>query len=44
VGEISITPMVQLPLLLIPAYLVPLFIVLHLTALFQARQRLNHRG
>jgi hypothetical protein len=30
--------MAQLPLLLIPAYLVPLFVMLHLTALIQARR------
>lgn len=30
--------MAQLPLVLIPAYLVPLFIMLHFTSLFQARQ------
>jgi hypothetical protein len=28
----------ELPLLLIPAYLVPVFIMLHLTALFQVRR------
>ncbi len=37
-GEISISPMAKLPLLLIPAYLVPLLFVLHITALFQARR------
>ena len=37
-GEATIFPMSQLPLVLVPAYLVPLFIVLHLTALFQARR------
>jgi hypothetical protein len=31
--------MAQMPLVLIPAYLVPLFIMLHLAALFQARQQ-----
>jgi hypothetical protein len=31
-------PMALLPLLLIPAYLVPLFILLHVTALIQARR------
>jgi len=30
--------MAQIPLVLIPAYMVPLFIMLHATALFQARQ------
>lgn len=38
VGIITTAPMAQLPLVLIPAYLVPLFIMLHLTALFQARR------
>src|ERR1700722_6448251 len=38
VGEISISPMAQMPLLLIRAYLVPLLFVLHITALFQARR------
>lgn len=37
--EISTTPMSQMPLVLIPAYLVPMFVMLHLTALFQARRR-----
>jgi len=30
--------MARLPLVLIPAYLVPLFLILHLAALFHARQ------
>jgi hypothetical protein len=30
--------MAQLPLVLIPTYLVPTFLILHLTALFQARR------
>ena len=37
-GNVTTGPMAQLPLVLIPAYLVPLFIMLHLTALFQARR------
>lgn len=37
-GKVTTAPMAQLPLVLIPAYLVPLFIMLHLAALFQARQ------
>ena len=39
-GLTSVTtgPMAQLPLVLIPAYLVPIFIMLHFTALVQARQ------
>jgi hypothetical protein len=31
--------MTQLPLVLVPTYLVPTFLILHLTALFQARYR-----
>jgi hypothetical protein len=38
-GAVTTGPMAQLPLVLIPAYLVPLFVMLHLAALFQARQR-----
>jgi hypothetical protein len=37
-GSVSTTPMAQLPLLLIPAYLVPLFVMLHVTALYQGRK------
>jgi hypothetical protein len=37
-GNVTSGPMAQLPLVLIPAYLVPLFIMLHFTALSQARQ------
>ena len=37
-GKATTAPMAQLPLVLIPTYLVPLFIMLHLAALFQARQ------
>jgi hypothetical protein len=36
-GQVTTTPMAQLPLVLIPAYLVPLFIMLHLAALFRTR-------
>ena len=36
-GEITTDVMGQLPLVLIPCYFVPFFIMLHLTALFQAR-------
>jgi len=39
-GAVTTAPMARLPLVLIPAYFVPLFIMLHLTALFQARQTL----
>jgi hypothetical protein len=31
-GEITVTPMAQMPLVLVPAFLVPLFLMLHLTA------------
>jgi hypothetical protein len=34
--------MAHLPLVLIPAYFVPGFVILHLTALFQARRFLGH--
>jgi hypothetical protein len=37
-GEITTRPMSELPLVLIPGYFVPLFVMLHLTALFQARR------
>jgi hypothetical protein len=37
-GTVTTSPMAQLPLLLIPAYFVPFFIMLHFTALSQARQ------
>lgn len=37
-GAASTSPMTQLPLILIPAFLVPTFLMLHSTALFQARQ------
>lgn len=36
-GEITTDVMGQLPLVLIPCYFVPIFVMLHLTALFQAR-------
>ena len=39
-GEVTTGPMAQLPLVLIPAYFVPLFIMFHLTALFQSRRTL----
>jgi hypothetical protein len=38
VGGVTTAPMARLPLVLIPAYFVPGFIILHLTALFQARR------
>lgn len=37
-GTVTTAPMSQLPLVLIPTYLVPTFLMLHLAALFQARQ------
>jgi hypothetical protein len=37
-GNVTAGAMAQLPLVLIPAYLVPIFIMLHFTALSQARQ------
>jgi hypothetical protein len=36
--------MAKLPLVLIPAYMVPLFIMLHITALAQARQLVRSGG
>jgi hypothetical protein len=37
-GEISTAPMATLPLILIPGFLVPVFLMLHVTALLQARR------
>ena len=37
-GDVTTGPMAQLPLVFIPAYLVPLFMMLHFTALLQARR------
>ena len=37
-GAVSTAPMTQLPLVVVPTYLVPMFLMLHLTALFQARR------
>jgi len=37
-GNVTTSAMAQLPLVLIPAFMVPFFTMLHLTALFQARQ------
>ena len=37
-GNVTTGPMAQLPLVLIPAYFVPFFIMLHVTALSQARR------
>ena len=36
-GAVTTLPMSKLPLVLIPAYFVPIFVMLHLTALFQSR-------
>lgn len=40
-GNVTTGAMAKLPLLLIPAYLVPIFIMLHFTALAQARRGSN---
>ncbi len=37
-GKVTTAPMAYLPLVLIPAYFVPLFVMLHITALVQARR------
>lgn len=37
-GTVTSAPMSQLPLVLIPTYLVPMFLMLHLTAIFQTRR------
>jgi hypothetical protein len=37
-GNVTTSPMSHLPLVLVPAYFVPLFIMLHFTALSQARR------
>lgn len=37
-GEITTTPMAQLPLVLIPVYFVPILFMLHIVALVQSRQ------
>ena len=37
-GSVTTAPMAQMPLILIPAFLVPLFLMLHITALLQARR------
>jgi hypothetical protein len=41
-GSVTTSAMSHLPLVLIPAFLVPFFIMLHLTALFQARGQAKH--
>jgi hypothetical protein len=40
-GEVTTTPMAQMPLVLIPAFLVPFFVMLHVTALYQAKDAAN---
>jgi hypothetical protein len=42
-GSVTTSPMAKLPLVLIPAYLVPFFIMLHFTALSQARRLARSR-
>lgn len=37
-GAVATALMTQLPLVLVPTYLVPTFLILHSTALFQARR------
>ena len=39
IGGVTTRAVTQLPLVFIPTYLVPFFLMLHATALFQARQR-----
>ena len=41
-GEVTTRPMSQLPLVLIPAYFVPIFLMLHVSALIQARRVARH--
>lgn len=38
IGNVTSRPMAELPLVLTPVYIVPVFIMLHVTALLQARQ------
>jgi len=38
IGNVTTSAMDRLPLVLVPAFVVPFFTMLHLTALFQARQ------
>ena len=38
-GGVTTAPMARTPLVLVPAFLVPFFVILHLTALFQARRK-----
>jgi hypothetical protein len=43
IGNITTAAMARLPLVLIPTYLVPFFIMLHFSALAQARQLARSR-
>jgi hypothetical protein len=43
IGNVTTNAMARLPLVLIPAFMVPFFTMLHLTALFQARQLTRSR-
>jgi hypothetical protein len=43
-GEVTTGPMARLPLVLVPAYLVPVFMMLHATALLQARRLCRTSG
>jgi hypothetical protein len=38
VDKVTTAPMAQLPLVYVPVYLVPIMIMLHATALLQARR------
>ena len=42
IGAVTTAPMSHIPLVIIPAFLVPGFIILHLAALFQARNLARH--
>jgi hypothetical protein len=42
-GEVTIAPMAELPLVLIPAFFVPIFVMLHVSALIQARRLAGSR-
>ena len=44
VGLVKTSAMAYLPLVLVPAYLVPMFIILHTSALLQARHVAKHRS
>ena len=40
-NNVTMAPMAQMPLVLIPAFMVPLFLMLHITALLQARDHVR---